>query len=80
MLTAHIQAAMRKAKYEILADDNTFHGEILGFQGVWSNAGTLEGCRDELQEVLEDWLLFSISRNLPVPVVDGIELAFKQPV
>ena len=74
MLTAYIQSAMRKAHYDLL-EDTTYYGEIPGFQGVWGNADTLEGCRQELQEVLEEWLLFSFSRGLPVPVVDGIDLA-----
>jgi predicted RNase H-like HicB family nuclease len=74
VLTDYIQAAMRRAKYEILPEDHTYYGEIPGFQGVWSNADTLEGCRAELQEVLEDWLMFRISRHLSLPVVDGIEL------
>src|SRR3712207_2935017 len=54
MLTEYIQAAMRRAKYEILEDDKSFYGWIPYCQGVWANAPTLEGCRDELQEVLED--------------------------
>ena len=78
MLTNYIQAAMRQAKYEILSDDGTFYGEIPGFDGVYSNADTLEACRDELEEVLEDWILFRVSRSLPLPVVDGIELVIKE--
>lgn len=69
MLTEYIRAAMKKAKYEILTDDNTFYGEIPGFDGVYANAKTLETCRDELEEVLEEWIFFRVSRNLPVPVV-----------
>jgi predicted RNase H-like HicB family nuclease len=80
MLTEYIRAAMRRAKYEILSDDNTFYGEIPGFDGVYANADTLEGCRDELEEVLEEWILFWVSRNLPLPVVDGIELTIKEAV
>lgn len=80
VLTEYIRAAMKKAKYEILEDDNTFYGEIPELQGVWANADTLEDCREELQEVLEEWLLLSFSRGLPIPVVDGIELAVKEPV
>ena len=80
MLTEYIRAAMRKAKYEILSEDNTFYGEIPGFDGVYANADTLEGCRDELEEVLEEWLLFRVSRNLPLPVVDGLELVIKEAV
>ncbi len=80
MLTRYIRAAMQKARYEILPDDNTFYGEIHGFQGIYANASTLEACRDELEEALEAWILFRISRNLPLPVVDGIELTIKEVV
>jgi len=69
MLTQYIQAAMRKAKYEILEDSRDFYGEIPGFQGVWASAPTLEQCREELSDALEAWLLFSISRGMKVPVV-----------
>ena len=78
MLTQYIQGAMRKAKYEILPDDGTFYGEIPGFQGVWANADTLEKCREELQEVLEEWLVLRISHNHPLPLVDGIDLRIKE--
>jgi len=44
-----------------------FYGEIPGFQGVYANADTLKACRDELASTLEDWLLFRISRHLPIP-------------
>jgi len=80
MLTEYIRAAMKKARYEILPDDNSFYGEIPGFDGVYANADTLEACRDELEEVLEEWIFFRISRNLPLPVVDGIELAIRETV
>jgi len=80
MLTHYIQAAMHRAKYEILPDDGTFYGEIPGFDGVYANAVTLEACREELEEVLEEWILFRVSRNLPLPAVDGIELTIKQVV
>ncbi len=75
MLTSYIQAAMRHAIYEILPDDGTFYGEIPGVQGVWANEPTLEACRDELQSAIEDWIIFSLSRGLPVPIIDGIDLA-----
>jgi len=80
MLTEYIHAAMKRAKYEILLDDNTFYGEIPGFDGVYANAGTLEVCRDELEEVLEEWIFFRISRNLPLPRVEGVELRIKEVV
>jgi len=78
MLSRYILLAMKKARYEILKDDDTFYGEIPGCKGVYANANTLEECREELEEVLEEWLFFRISRNLTVPEVDGIELKIKE--
>ena len=74
MLTEYIRAAMGRARYEILEDDGSFYGEIPGFDGVWANAETLEDCRDELEEVLEGWIVLSLSKNLPLPTVDGVSL------
>ena len=78
MLTEYIIAAMKRARYEVLSDDGTFYGEIPGFEGVYANAETLERCREELQEVLEEWILFRVSRNLALPIVEGIELRIKE--
>ena len=78
MLTKYIQAAMRRAHYEILSDNGSFYAEIPGFQGVWANANTLEGCRDELQEVLEGWIILGLKLNHPLPVVDSVDLNTKK--
>ena len=56
MLTAYIQAAMRRATYKLLKD-GAYFGEIPGLQGVWATEKTLEECRRVLQEVLEEWHL-----------------------
>lgn len=73
MLTKYIQAAMRQAAYEILPD-GTFYGEIPGLQCVYANAATLEACREELQEMLEGWIVVGLRLGHSLPVVDGIEL------
>ncbi len=74
MLSRYIAAAMGHATYEVLSD-GTYYGSIPGFQGVWANAPRLEGCRDELQEVLEDWILLRVADHLSLPEVDGMKLA-----
>ena len=68
MLTEYIQAAMGKARYEIL-DDGTYYGEIPPCRGVWATAKTLEACRQELQEVLEEWILLKIKDGDPLPTL-----------
>ena len=77
MLTEYISSAMRKAHYELLPDDKLYYGEIPEFKGVYATAETLEDCRQELQAVLEDWLLISIHKNLPIPTIDNISLDVK---
>lgn len=74
MVLCYIETAMRRATYEILTEDGGYYGEIPGFQGVFANAPTLEECRKQLQEVLEDWILLSVAKNLPLPVIDGMTL------
>jgi len=74
VLTKYLEAAMKQAKYEILEEDKCFYGEIPEFKGVYATAETLEGCRNELAEVLEEWVFFRIYQHLDLPVVNGIEL------
>ena len=77
MLSKYLRAAMRGAKYELLEGGGCY-GCIPGFEGVWADAASVEECRDELEEVLEEWLLFRLSRQLPVPVAGGIDLVVRE--
>jgi predicted RNase H-like HicB family nuclease len=78
MLLEYVQAALRHAKYEILPDDGSYYGEISECKGVYANSKTLEDCREELREVLEEWVLFRVHKNLPLPLIDEIELLVKK--
>lgn len=78
MLSQYIQAAMRRAHYELLSDEGKYYGEIPLLPGVYATADTLEACREELAEVLEEWILFRISKHLAIPIIDGIELTIKE--
>ncbi len=77
MVSEYVSAALGKAHYEILSDDGSYYGEIHGFDGVYANAKTLEACRNELREVLEEWILIRVSRSQALPVVDGRELTIR---
>ncbi len=73
MLTRYIQAAMHKATYELL-DDGTFYGEIPPCKGVWSNADSLETCREDLQDALEEWIVLGLRLGHTLPVVNDIDV------
>ena len=76
MLIEYIQKAVERAEYKKL-DDGTWYAEIPGFEGVWANKKSVEKCRKELIEVLEEWLFLKIRDSDPIPVVSGISLAVK---
>ena len=78
MLTSYINAAMRKAHYDILPDNEGYYGKIESLQGVWANAKTLEACREELREVLEEWIILGLKMGHTIPAIDGIELNIKE--
>ncbi len=77
MLFEYIQRALRKAEYKLL-DNGTWFAEIPGFEGVWANAQTVEECRIELQEVLEEWLVLKIRDRDPIPEIEGAEIRIKE--
>ena len=78
MLTAYIHAALRKAHYEILPEHEGYFGTIEGLQGVWAQADTLEACREELREVLEEWIVLGLKMGHAIPSIDGITLAIQE--
>ncbi|HEO65641.1 MAG TPA: type II toxin-antitoxin system HicB family antitoxin [Spirochaetes bacterium] len=77
MLTEYVCGAIEKAEYKKL-ENGTWFGEIPGFDGVWANGKSLEGCRSELIEVLEEWLIFKIRDKDFLPVINGISLNIKE--
>jgi predicted RNase H-like HicB family nuclease len=78
MVTAYIESAMRHAHYEIIDDPKPFYGSIPECQGVWAGGETLEACREELQSVLEDWIVLGLRLGHPIPVIDGIAVALEK--
>lgn len=66
MLVEYIHGAIEDAEYKKLEDGNWF-AEIPLFEGVWANGKSVEECRKELIEVLEEWLILKIKDKDPLP-------------
>ncbi len=77
MLRSYINRALQKAQYKQLADSSWF-AEIPGLDGVWGNGASIEDCRNELSEVLEEWVILKIHDHDEIPTMDGIELKIKR--
>jgi len=74
MLTQYMQAALAAASHEMIEDEEPFYGEVAGLDGVGATGKTPEECRNNLSDSIEDWLLFSIAKGLPIPPLQGISI------
>ncbi len=71
MLIQYIQTALEKAKYEIIEDDEPYYGEVSELEGVWGTGKTLEECRRDLEEVIDEWIVFRLRKGLTIPQIDN---------
>jgi predicted RNase H-like HicB family nuclease len=74
MLTEYVEEALRRARYEIIKDEEPFYGEIEDLKGVWATGKTLEECRSNLKDIVEGWILLSIKKGLPIPKLGDCEI------
>jgi len=74
MLVEYIQEALRRARYELIEDEEPFYGEIPDLKGVWATGTTLEECRENLKGVIEGWILISLKKELPIPALGTFEI------
>jgi len=74
MLIEYVEEALRRARYEIIDDEERYYGEIEELRGIWATAKTLEECRNNLKDVIEGWILLSIKKGLPIPKLGDFEI------
>jgi predicted RNase H-like HicB family nuclease len=74
MLIQYIQAALEHAKYEIIDDEEPYYGEVPELQGVWASGKTLEECRKNLEEVIDEWIIIKIKKGLPIPPIENFNI------
>jgi predicted RNase H-like HicB family nuclease len=77
MIREYVETALRKARYEKLRD-GTFYGEVPRLRGVLATGASLETCRDQLAEVVEEWVLVRVARGLSVPPLGKAVVRVKQ--
>jgi predicted RNase H-like HicB family nuclease len=57
MSTEYVSAALKRAKFELINDEEPYYGEVKELRGVWATGKTLEECRHNLAEVIDGWLV-----------------------
>ena len=74
MITEYIDEALKRARYEIIDDEEPYYGEVRELRGVWATGKTLEECRGNLKDVIEGWILLSARKGLAVPKLGDAEI------
>ena len=69
MITEYIEAALSKARYEIIEDEEPYYGEVPELEGVWATGKTLEECRKNLAEVIDGWIIVRLRKGLSLPPI-----------
>jgi predicted RNase H-like HicB family nuclease len=74
MIREYIDTALSKAKYEIIEDEEPYYGEVRELPGVWATGKTLEECRQNLADTIDDWLLFRLNQRMDIPPLGSLTL------
>jgi predicted RNase H-like HicB family nuclease len=77
MISRYIDRALARAHYQLLAN-GTFAATVRGLRGVIATGDTLEACRRDLAEVVEEWLLVRVARGLSIPSLDGASIKVRR--
>ena len=75
MIREYIAAAMGHAHYEVIDQPGApYYGEIPDLEGVLASGATIEECRRNLEDVLDEWIVLGLQLGHPIPEVDGIAI------
>jgi len=69
LIAQYIEAALNRARYEIIEDEEPYYGEVPELEGVWATGKTLEECRRNLAEVIDGWLVVRLRKGLDIPPI-----------
>lgn len=80
MFSEYIQAALLQAEYDTL-EDGSYVATVPGLQGVIAVGDTLEECRMDLIEVIEEWIVARLQWGYSIPSIGGQTItSSKEPI
>jgi predicted RNase H-like HicB family nuclease len=77
VIAKYIDEALHRAQYAVV-DAGVFCGTVPGLPGVIATGATLESCRDQLAEVVEEWVLVRVAHGLSVPRLGTVRVQVKR--
>jgi len=66
-IAQYIEKLLRKAEYEYDEKTKTWCANVKNLPGAYAQADTVEEVREQLAEVIEDYILVSLQERHPLP-------------
>ena len=70
MFSEYVQAAFARAEREPI-EKGEYCATVPGLRGVITTGKTIEECRRDLIEVLEEWISFRLRLGMSIPPIGG---------
>jgi predicted RNase H-like HicB family nuclease len=74
MFAEYIQAALERAQYKMIEDEEPYFATVSELPGVWASGKTIEECRKDLISVIEGWVLLRLKMGRSIPPIGGIAI------
>ena len=73
---------MEKAEYEVIDNPDPYYAHVPGLVGVWATGKSFEECRNELIEVIEEWIVAKLQWGQTIPPMGGLSISVssKEPI
>ena len=66
-ITQYVENLLRRAEYEYDKETKSWCASIKNLPGAYAQADTVEEVREQLAEVIEDYILVSLQEKHPLP-------------
>lgn len=77
MISRYLAEALRRARYVALPGSG-YAATVRGLRGVVAHARSLEECRAQLAEVVEEWVLVRVARGLLIPRLGKVSIRVRR--
>jgi len=71
MFSEYIEAALERAVYKIIEDEEPIFVSAPELQGAWATGKTVEEARKELISVIEGWIALRLRMERSIPPISG---------
>jgi predicted RNase H-like HicB family nuclease len=81
MFAEYIEAALERAVYKTIDDEEPIFVSVPELQGAWATGKTVEEARKELISVIEGWIALRLRMGRSIPPIGGhMIIASTEPV